>query len=136
VDRLVAVLHDARQGRLVATALSGPSPELASRLRTLEEAAGSGGSLLSDVFQSGKTARLTGETRVRRLSPLLSALGTREQLVVPLVAGGRPFGLLVADSPISGRPFEEDAVGPLEIVARLLAVSLAGERNAGAGPDV
>lgn len=136
VDRVVAVLHDARQDRLAATALSGPSPELGSRLRTLEEPAGSGGSLLSDVFQSGKTARLTGETRVRRLSPLLSALGTREQLVVPLVVGGRPLGLLVADSPITGRPFEDDVVGLLEIVARLLAVSLAGERNAGTGPDV
>jgi hypothetical protein len=59
-------------------------------------------------------------------SQLLQRLGVGDFVAVPLVAEGKPVGLLLADNAITGRPIEEDDVGVLELLG--MQAGLAIER--------
>jgi signal transduction histidine kinase len=63
----------------------------------------------------------------RPVSPsLLDRLGVRDFVAVPLVAEGKPVGLLLADNAITGRPIEDEDVGVLELLG--MQAGLAIER--------
>ncbi len=85
---------------------------------------------LIDALRSPSTVRVQGGREMpegRPVSPaLLQRLGVGDFVAVPLVAEGKPVGLLLADNAITGRPIEDDDVGVLELLG--MQAGLAIER--------
>jgi PAS domain S-box-containing protein len=85
---------------------------------------------LIGALRSPSTVRVQGGRGMpegRPVSPaLLQRLGVGDFVAVPLVAEGKPVGLLLADNAITGRPIEDDDVGVLELLG--MQAGLAIER--------
>ncbi len=79
---------------------------------------------------SHSTVRVEGGREMPSGRPLnqglLDRLGVRDFVAVPLVAEGKPVGLLLADNAITGRPIEAEDVGVLELLG--MQAGLAIER--------
>jgi PAS domain S-box-containing protein len=85
---------------------------------------------LVDALRSPSTVRVQGGRTMpdgRPVNPvLLQRLGVGDFVAVPLVAEGKPVGLLLADNAITLRPIEDEDVGVLELLG--MQAGLAIER--------
>ncbi len=89
-----------------------------------------GSNFLIRALGSQSTVRVVGGRELPsggEVTPaLLQRLGVDSFVAVPLVAEGKPVGLLLADNAITGRPIEDEDVGVLELLG--MQAGLAIER--------
>jgi GAF domain-containing protein len=114
-----AVVEIAHADELVYAAVSGSAAGMVGQRVDVD------GSLSGLALRSGVVLVCEDSARDPRVDgPACRAVGLRSMVVAPLVAEGRPFGILKA---LSARPYAFDAtsVATLEAIARDLSSALA-----------
>ena len=110
-DRAMILLVEEREGRraLGSGHIIGGTPELAALMEGFEVSLEAPYSFLAEVVHSGvpMLVRDTVQVSDERAREYFAALQTRAFLAVPLLAQGKPVGLLAVDNAVTGRPIPE-----------------------------
>ena len=110
-DRAMILLVEEREGRRVLAGghLVGGNPEMAAMTKGLEVPLGAPDSFLAGIVHSGEPILVhdTDQVSDERARKYFAALETRAFLAVPLLAQGKPVGLLGVDNAVTGRPIPE-----------------------------
>lgn len=124
VERSFLFLIDPRTGDLVAKAGSGLVTQ--DFVETLRLPAGEG--IIGDVVRTGRPANIADASNdPRAVQEVIQTLGVRNLLIAPLRMENRVLGVLLADSKLSGEPFNDDDLQLLSVLGSLAAVT---EENA------
>ena len=98
--------------------------ELTALTRSLSVRLGDGASILERCISRNETV-VAGEGEVPGEGDVLQALGLRAFVCAPIVAGGKPLGVIVADNVITGAAPTPDQVGMLNALASQVGQAVA-----------
>jgi GAF domain-containing protein len=110
-DRAMILLVEEREGRraLGSGHIIGGTPEIAALMEGFEVSLEAPYAFLAEVVHAGvpMLVRDTVQVSDERAREYFAAIQTRAFLAVPLLAQGKPVGLLAVDNAVTGRPIPE-----------------------------
>jgi signal transduction histidine kinase/DNA-binding response OmpR family regulator len=125
-DRGLILLLEERAGsRILGSGrMVGGTPEMAALLEQAEIPVDGSTSFLAEIVRSGQPRVVhdsAAEISDADTRSSMEALGTRSFLAVPLLAQGKPVGLLVVDNATTGRPISDTGLDLIFTVGTQIA---------------